>query len=301
MIPSYPKRPDCGSGPRHGFTLIELLIVVAILALLLSVLVPSLGGARDAAQRAKCLANMKQIGVAYQLYFNENNDQFIQPAIAVSLVTGQPSTNNARWFYGGKVETEFWERSETGVLLNFNGPDRRPLNRYFKYPERDARTAKLFECPDDNGGDFDIYIQQWGRNSTYEVFGNSYPGNPNLFAFRESDRENPSLKGIPLNLRQGMRLSDVRAPTSDLVLASEYSRFENLRQPNLQDIGQSVRRHGNDRRLNLVFLDGSARWTEITFEYDEERSRWAEQAHGKSYTYWLDPVATLRELAEDDD
>lgn len=59
---------------RHGFTLIELLVVVAIIALLISILLPSLTNAREQAKRAKCGANLHQIALAVAACFNENKE-----------------------------------------------------------------------------------------------------------------------------------------------------------------------------------------------------------------------------------
>ncbi|MEO1534674.1 MAG: prepilin-type N-terminal cleavage/methylation domain-containing protein [Planctomycetota bacterium] len=58
---------------RRGFTLIELLVAVAIIALLVGILVPTLVAARDSARRGVCLANLKGIGVGVQLYYGESD------------------------------------------------------------------------------------------------------------------------------------------------------------------------------------------------------------------------------------
>ena len=62
---------------EDGFTLIELLVVVAIIALLISILLPSLSRARETARTVKCLSIQKQIGVANHMYADASDGQFV--------------------------------------------------------------------------------------------------------------------------------------------------------------------------------------------------------------------------------
>ena len=61
---------------RRGFTLIELLVVIAIIALLLAILMPSLSIAKKKAQAVVCKANLKQWGLIFLMYTQDNNERF---------------------------------------------------------------------------------------------------------------------------------------------------------------------------------------------------------------------------------
>ncbi len=77
---------------RAAFTLIELLVVIAIIGILAALLMPALGKAKEAGRSTACLSNLRQIGVALQIYVQDNNNRL--PIMRDRLAgTNQPATN----------------------------------------------------------------------------------------------------------------------------------------------------------------------------------------------------------------
>ncbi len=83
---------------RKAFTLIELLVVIAIIALLMAVLMPAMNRAREQGRRAVCLSNVKQFGLAWVLYADDN-DQKIVNACTVANTEGHNDAEEPCWLY----------------------------------------------------------------------------------------------------------------------------------------------------------------------------------------------------------
>ena len=119
---------------RMGFTLIELLVVVAIIALLVSILLPALKNARVQARRVVCAAQMHSLGTGLALYLNDNRDTF--------------PTNTDNWVQAqrpGWGPDDWWEGTGKALAMNAFGVEARlGLGKLFPLY---APEPKLFRCP----------------------------------------------------------------------------------------------------------------------------------------------------------
>src|SRR6476620_5344434 len=80
-----------------GFTLVELLVVIGIIAVLIGILMPVLGRAREQGRNARCLSNLRQIGQAMNMYSVDNKGFIVPGAVQWYTTTPQGGRGEENW------------------------------------------------------------------------------------------------------------------------------------------------------------------------------------------------------------
>ncbi|MEW6249529.1 MAG: prepilin-type N-terminal cleavage/methylation domain-containing protein [Planctomycetota bacterium] len=136
---------------KKGFTLIELLVVVAIIALLISILLPSLARAREIAKRAVCAANLRAIGQSAKTYANENRDEF--PTSPYKEPTTIITNNTHVVNFVRNMGREITRGSTTGGI---DTGQVHPSRSMFLMVIDGSCTSKSFICPSSGDQDDDM-------------------------------------------------------------------------------------------------------------------------------------------------
>ncbi|MDB5302345.1 MAG: prepilin-type N-terminal cleavage/methylation domain [Phycisphaerales bacterium] len=231
---------------RSGFTLVELLVVIGIIALLISILLPALQRAREQANATKCLSNIRQIGLAFLMYANENRQYF--PATARS----------------DDIRSEDWVWWETNP--------RRDVYQSAIAPYMGKFNENLLRCPSD-----DVFTHTQGGQGQYLYsYSLNYLMDSFTGVFKLSQARKPSEKIFMVDEDERTSNDGLWSPVTFTGATSTIPGFDWLsirhdRQRILPDVvggaaGSPI--PNPDRRGNAVFLDGHAEFVPRSYAHD---------------------------------
>lgn len=239
-----------------GFTLVELLVVVAIIAVLISILLPALSVARRQARILVCQTHLRQVATAGTMYLDDHDGSFLQGVNTNLNFGGQQGARGRE--YGNRV---FPPRP----------PVPKPFNQYLGLPvvvgkitagfrENASRhkenAAPMFACPDDRG--FDDVLPQ-----NYHQYGTSFQTNYYLigqdaFTPRKADRDYDALLAMNA-LLPNLNISRVDMSPALVILVGDYGWWRDIDFSNPDKIDW----HQRPGVQNLAFLDGHVAATRL--------------------------------------
>jgi prepilin-type N-terminal cleavage/methylation domain-containing protein/prepilin-type processing-associated H-X9-DG protein len=207
---------------KSAFTLIELLVVIAIIAILAAILFPVFAQAREAARKASCQSNLKQISLALGMYQQDYDGSM--PAsgmLPTQPATGPDGTNLIRMLSGGMS--------------------------YFLQPY--TKNEQIFRCPSDAGDNY------WGRSSTGWPWSNEFwARRPSSYMFRHVF---DCAGNGASNMRTGTNDAQVGRP-ADLMVIFEVGAFHKEKLPLYGGVHPTANptRPPDGRQINALFADG---------------------------------------------
>lgn len=254
----------------NGFTLIELLVVISIIALLIGIILPALGQARAAARGSVCISQMRQLGVGWTLYADDNKD---------IIVAGQPGrysddSKNVYWVGNGYQYRPRWYvlMGASAGFYAFTTPSPDPADEHSM-----QITNKAFICPS---------VSHWTstRNCSYG-YNYQFLGNTRFYG----DNEAAGFINHPVKME---RIKDVSLTVMFAdSLGTAAGKPESLRKPNLTNGDREpdgLARGGHGYALDPPRLTGNSDFADSKLSAPQHRSGPDERHLGNANTAFCD-------------
>jgi len=255
MSVAFPLRPHRHRHPRGGgFTVIELLVLIGMLAVAVSIFMPSLSRARDRAKHVQCLSNLRQLAMSTVMYANDNN----------SLMPGGGEAPQRRWdwiYWDPSAADPAFHDAGRSALAPYLGGSRLPSGGF-------AAVPQVLRCPADR---LDLHpAPSAPARARYEY---SYAMNALLC---DNDRAYQTGLGLPDSSRDrwaDFRINFVRRPGHKILFIDQAEGTSNdgLWVPGpdggagTEPRNELAERHeirinprGRESRGNVSFVDGHA-------------------------------------------
>jgi len=194
---------------HSAFTLVELLVVIAIIGILISLVMPSLRGARESAQRMACANNLRQIGIGQMLFSGDYGQRFLPAAQVTRLTPNGPVFPRVFWYQ---------------VLEPYlGGPVRDPATAT---PEqrKDPNRPAWQRCPSKRFPWMHLYAVGYGWN----------------FAYFGVESENQQAGWVNKDCKAFVRVSEVQVPSATVLVGDSVDH-----PPGEPDDGRSIWLYAN--------------------------------------------------------
>ena len=139
--------------PRLAFTLVELLVVIGIIALLISILLPTLSKARQAGYAVKCMSNMRQVAQALVMYSTDGSNRGHWPTMALAPSAANDWRNSADWLHWQTLPAPGRNINDSSIA-KYIGARNEQLKAIFRCPMDYLEAHKPKAAPNDWAGPY---------------------------------------------------------------------------------------------------------------------------------------------------